>query len=105
MSKLLPISKNDVIVGYMFDCPGCKCSHAPIVRPHKAENGASWAWNGDMEKPTFSPSIMSRVERSDGKTMICHSFVTNGRIRYLSDCTHELAGLEVELPDDTLCRD
>lgn len=28
---------------------------------------------------------------------ICHSFVRNGKIEFLSDCTHELAGKTVEL--------
>ena len=30
---------------------------------------------------------------------VCHSFVTNGRIQYLGDCTHKLAGQTVDLPD------
>jgi hypothetical protein len=29
----------------------------------------------------------------------CHSFVTNGKIQFLADCTHKLAGQTVELPD------
>ena len=29
----------------------------------------------------------------------CHSFVTDGRIQFLSDCTHALAGQTVDLPD------
>ena len=28
-----------------------------------------------------------------------HSYVTDGRIQYLSDCTHPLAGQTVDLPD------
>lgn len=30
---------------------------------------------------------------------VCHSFVTDGRIQFLADCTHDLAGLTVDLPD------
>ena len=30
---------------------------------------------------------------------VCHSFVTDGRIQFLGDCTHDLAGHTVELPD------
>jgi hypothetical protein len=30
---------------------------------------------------------------------LCHSFVENGRIRYLSDCTHAYAGQTVELKE------
>lgn len=29
----------------------------------------------------------------------CHSFVTDGRIQFLGDCTHSLAGQTVDLPD------
>lgn len=32
------------------------------------------------------------------KKNICHSFITDGSIEYLSDCTHELAGETVPLP-------
>jgi len=29
----------------------------------------------------------------------CHSFVRDGRIEFLSDCTHALKGQTVDLPD------
>lgn len=100
MAKLIPITENEQVVGYLFDCPGCKCSHAPYIRPHKAPNGASWTFNDDLDKPTFTPSILSKVTRPDGsKTMICHLFVTNGMIHYLTDCTHSLAGQVIEMPE------
>ena len=31
--------------------------------------------------------------------MACHTFVTDGRIQFLGDCTHALAGQTVDLPD------
>jgi Family of unknown function (DUF6527) len=51
--------------------------------------GARWLFNGDMQSPTFSPSV-----HIVGK---CHSFVSAGKIQFLSDCSHELAGRTVEL--------
>ncbi|MNJ76318.1 hypothetical protein D3C77_735750 [compost metagenome] len=30
---------------------------------------------------------------------VCHSFVTDGRSQYLTDCTHALAGQTVDLPE------
>lgn len=30
---------------------------------------------------------------------VCHSFVRDGQIQYLGDCTHEYAGKTVDLPD------
>jgi hypothetical protein len=30
---------------------------------------------------------------------VCHSFVTDGRIQFLTDCTHAFAGRTVDLPE------
>jgi hypothetical protein len=62
--------------------------------------GAKWKWNGDVKQPTFTPSILVRANYTSANRMddVCHSFVTDGRIRFLGDCTHELAGQVVELP-------
>jgi len=78
---------------YFFWCPGCDENHAPT---------ASWTFNGDYEKPTFSPSILVRAPDPDnpGKYVrVCHSFVKDGQIQFLSDCTHKLAGQTVDLPE------
>jgi hypothetical protein len=100
MSKLIPIEENSEVVGYLFDCPGCKMAHAPYIRPHKNPSGASWDFNGSLDSPTFTPSILTRVDFSNGKfPRICHSFVRDGKIQFLSDCTHSLAGQTVEMLD------
>ena len=52
-----------------------------------------WDWSGDTESPTLSPSILTR----GGRSHICHSFVRNGKVEFLSDCTHEFAGQTVDL--------
>ncbi len=97
----MPIKADDTdeVVGYRFECPGCGDYHAPYVHPYKNESGATWKFNEDLDKPTFSPSILVQVKFKDRQTKICHSFITDGRIRFLSDCTHSLASKEVELPD------
>lgn len=80
-----------VIIGkanqLIFSCPGCKHEH--VIN-------TSWQFNGDVNKPTFSPSVKVSSPRSG---TLCHSFVTDGKIQFLSDCVHELAGQTVELPD------
>ncbi len=76
-------------VGYLFECPGCNTDH-------QIDN--SWTFNGDMDKPTFNPSYRCWWEDKDGAHN-CHCFITDGFIKFLSDCTHELAGTTVELPD------
>ncbi|MBS7553536.1 ammonia monooxygenase [Ancylobacter dichloromethanicus] len=92
--------------GLMFRCPGCNMGH--MVRVGEGP-GPRWGYNGDSERPTFTPSInVTWSEPSDvsedfddtskDKRMVCHSFVTDGRIQFLGDCTHALAGQTVELP-------
>lgn len=93
----------------LFWCPGCKSAHGIPV-----DGSRGWQWNGSFESPTVSPSILVRGVRQitdDEHARImagehfepvrvqCHSFVEGGRIRYLDDCTHKLAGQTVELPE------
>jgi len=80
---------------FLFDCPACKFPHGFTVGPGK------WTWNGNREKPSVSPSL--RVTNSTG--LVCHSFVYQGRIEFLSDCTHALKGTMVDLPDCSLCEE
>lgn len=77
---------------YMWYCQGCKTVHA-FWTSHKNNEGPNWGFNGDLERPTFTPS--HRV--SDDKGTICHSFVTDGKVQYLNDSRHELAGHTVEM--------
>lgn len=81
---------------WCFYCPGCKGLHQCDER---------WTFNGDQEKPTFRASVLVYEVPADpagsgyeGRPR-CHSFVTDGRIEYLSDSTHELRGQTVDLPD------
>ena len=105
----------DGLIG--FYCPGCKEYH--YIHTERS-NHPVWEFNGDYGKPTFSPSVLIRSghyiqgnnehcwctynkEHSDNpapfKCSVCHSFVTDGKMQYLSDCTHELAGQTIELQD------
>lgn len=89
-----------------FWCPACESVHGVI---NGTGTERDWQWNGNEEFPTFSPSINVTYNGPDADTIredgsrapsaICHSFVTNGVIQYLNDCTHQLAGQEVELPN------
>jgi hypothetical protein len=67
------------------------------------ETSPHWSFNGDLAKPVFGPSILSRYDTPE-KKHVCHSFVgcngaAPGQIIFLGDCTHALAGQTVELPD------
>ena len=101
--------------GVGFYCPGCKQYHT--IRVTGTQHPV-WGFNGDYERPTFTPSILIRTghyipghqddcwckyyaehpdDHSGFKCSVCHSFVTDGKIQYLSDCTHEFAGQTIEL--------
>jgi hypothetical protein len=83
--------------GFSFHCPGCGCAHYIQVNP---KYSPCWQFNNDWDKPTVKPSIRVKSGYVNGvPTTLCHSFVTDGFIRYLDDCTHALAGKTVELPD------
>lgn len=82
---------------YLFWCPGYKCAH--YIATAKNDCGFPvWNWNGDNENPTVIPSIKVTYPTPE-KMNICHSFIRNGKIEYLSDCTHELAGKTVDMID------
>lgn len=82
------------ITRWVFFCPGCKCGH-------QFRTGAGqWTFNGDQERPTIHPSVLTwRPEPNGVRTEVCHSFVTDGMIRFLGDCDHALKGRTVPLED------
>jgi hypothetical protein len=61
----------------LFWCLGCD-------EPHGLTSG--WAFNGDDNAPTFTPSVLVTGFSRHSVERRCHSFVTAGRIQYLSDC-------------------
>lgn len=72
-----------------FYCPGCEMPHSFDKR---------WTFNGNLEKPTFSPSLLVRYTWGPERIeMRCHSFVREGKIQFLNDCTHKLAGKTVDM--------
>lgn len=76
---------------HWFWCPGCKMHHSFDAR---------WSYNGNADSPTFTPSLL--VQYPWGPDQIecrCHSFVTEGKIKFLGDCTHELKDTTVEIPE------
>lgn len=121
--------------GVSFWCQACREMHAITVHQQHTVPGwtddegeyhpsrvvpitagaKGWGWNGSVEKPTFTPSVLvtglqterdesgrwtgEYVRNAAGEPLkrVCHSFVTDGRIQYLGDCTHEMAGQTVDM--------
>ena len=73
---------------YCFHCPGCKNAH-PVEVPR-------WTWNNSMTSPTFTPSLLCNANHPPSR---CHSFIADGKIQFLGDCHHAMAGQTVEIPD------
>lgn len=95
-----------------FWCPGCEEMH--VVN-------SGWSFDGNFDAPTFASSVLVTgghyavvgykpgdpcwctwaVEHPDEpapfKCKRCHSFVRAGRIEFLADSTHALAGQTVAL--------
>lgn len=81
----------------IFWCPGCDEPHGCWTGKPNERTGARWTWNGDLIKPTFSPSLLLTGHSSNSQERVCHSFVRDGRIEFLSDCSHAFAGKTVEM--------
>ena len=98
-SEVISLSEDGVAI---FWCPGCETYHGVWVDKKNELTGANWQWNGDKVNPTFKPSILvnKKGDYYNPGEPTCHSFVTNGSIRFLNDCTHKLAGQTVPLKPD-----
>lgn len=96
MAKLQPITRNEKVVAYAFYCPGCKGAHSFNVHGDRSGDGPKWDFDGNLEKPTFTPSLIVFYEPKVAK---CHLFMRDGKIQFLGDCKHDLAGQTVEVPD------
>lgn len=118
MSKLRvePVARGGT--RYTFWCPGCQDTHTFSCG---VPDAPSWQFDGNLTAPTIHPSLMVKCGhyvddhkpgdhcwctfRDDhGKPAPfscyrCHSYLKAGRLEFLGDCTHALAGQIVELPD------
>ena len=88
-----------------FVCPGCAeagGSGFHMLPVNSTEKSPSWDWDGNLEAPTLSPSILSSTApySDTGRPLgICHSFLKAGVFEFLADCTHSLAGQSVPMGD------
>ena len=90
LSRVLDISvpegdPDDGLI-YRHGCQGCNSNHLINVELPNS-NGAKWTFDGNIEKPTFSPSINIVGH--------CHYFITEGNIVFCSDSNHHRAGQTV----------
>jgi len=72
-----------------------------LIPVRQVEGGPTpWQWDGNVEAPTLHPSLRTRGSDCRGD-WVCHSWVRKGKVQFLADCTHPLAGRTVDLLDLT----
>lgn len=113
-----PVDMGEGSSGISFYCLGCQETH--MVR---TVGPRSWGFNNNLERPTITPSVLVKTghflhnppvkgrcycdwterypdkEPMQWRCVICHTFVTDGKIIYLPDCSHAFAGQTIDLPD------
>jgi hypothetical protein len=89
---------------YYFFCPGCAEYHSvSTTRPNA--NGTVFRISGTLQLPTVTPMINRSIEKfnsskhANNPAHVCNSFIVEGKIRFLENCTHALAGRQVDLPN------
>ena len=108
VSRVERRSENDP--EFLFWCPGCGCCHWFKT----TGKGPCWTWNGDLARPTVDPSIRVQhgryiteavqaaglyPEKEIGEyvPILCHLYVCDGKIQFLSDCTHAFRSRTVDM--------
>lgn len=84
----------------------------PVILSGTREGTGCWTWNGDVNKPTLRPSVLTQgtekitdeeyrrllaggeVEPRDFR---CHTWVNDGQAQFLDDCSHSLRGQTIDL--------
>ena len=88
MNKLGIVERDGKTVGYLV--------RSPATGTMVDFEVGRWVFNGDMDAPTFTPSM---VVPGDRETPHEHFFVRDGKIEYLQDCDHPMAGMTVDMVD------
>ncbi|MFA5670202.1 MAG: DUF6527 family protein [Balneolaceae bacterium] len=88
----------NAVVGYSFWCVACDSPHAFYTHDGYTNN-KSWKLIS-TDPVTVQPSIkLTAPYKNETENYCCHLFLLNGKIRYLTDCTHYLAGKEIDMID------
>ncbi len=89
---------------YWFWCPGCDTNHRFVVKLAEGDPGPLWSFDGNLEAPTFSPSLLCNSDATPEDVALgvhrCHLYLKAGMVQYLGDCTHEYAGKTIPVQED-----
>lgn len=83
------------LIGYGIKCPGCDGYHLFFM-----SGDMTWEFNGNLEKPTFRPSLKNSHDGNKYEPpFCCHLNLTDGVLQFHPDCTHANKGKFMDLPD------
>ena len=74
----------------------------PVMIGGRRAGTPNWTWNGSVDAPTVRPSVLTKGGTEvNGKYVehVCHSWINDGKVQFLTDCTHEFAGQTIDLLD------
>lgn len=100
MAKMLTFKMRGEKYHCAYYCAACKGMHFFSPEVHK--------YNGNDNFPTVTPSLLHTwTDRGREHELFlaskglhrCHSFITDGKIAYCNDCTHDKAGQTFLLED------
>ncbi|WP_139222868.1 DUF6527 family protein [Paracidovorax wautersii] len=78
----------------------------PVICQGTRDGTGCWTWNGSTSAPTLRPSVLT-TEPPGGRRggFRCHSWINDGSVQFLDDCSHELRGQTLPLNpvEDTSC--
>ena len=92
-----------------LNVPGpTKTLFLPVILKGKRDGTNCWTWNGNTEKPTLRPSVLSTgtrylggepTDKSQWVEYRCHSWINDGKAQFLDDCSHEYRNQTLDLLD------
>lgn len=96
--KIQPqVNTSGEVIGYCHWCEACESLHCfRIEHPFNA-NGPTWKFDGNMDAPSFHPSMRLFTGHKNSPNTICHYFVKGGMIDYCNDSPHRLREQKIEL--------
>lgn len=86
--------------------------HLPVIIKGTREGTGCWTWNGDVDKPTLRPSVLTQGTQKltdaeykairsgtkiEPRKFRCHTWVSDGQAQFLDDCSHDLRGQTVSM--------
>lgn len=100
LTPKLHLREHDGRRTYIVWCPACGHAHSFDCWPGAGRpDGPGWTFDGNIEQPTFTPSLRIFISRDGKEQTLCHFNLTRGKLHYCSDMSvpHSLSGQVVDM--------